>query len=91
MVKTGNMISSHLYTNKKETPLFAQAENNGTPLCVLDLNNWVGVLEQKDGWYHVITVQCEGWVSVDDVEPRSPFNLHVRWEPGKPIEYVCAA
>ena len=85
------MIHSHLYTNKTETPLFADAVNDGKPLCILGQNNWVGVLEQKDGWYHVITVQCEGWINVENVEERSPFSLHVRYEPGKPIEYVCAA
>ena len=89
--KNGKMIHSHLYTNKLETPLFADANNTGKPKCILGLNNWVGVLEQKDGWYHVLTVQCEGWIQVENVEARSPFNLHVKWELGKPIQYVCAA
>lgn len=91
MYKPSNMINSHLYTNKMETPLYAEVGGNGSPICTLDLNNWVGVLEKQDGWYRVITVHCEGWVSKDHVEERAPFTLHVQWEPGKPIQYVSAA
>lgn len=85
------MIHSHLYTNKLETPLYAEVGGVGEPICKLDLNNWVGVLEKKDGWYRVVSVHCVGWVNKEFVEERSPFNLHVRWEPGKPIQYVSAA
>jgi hypothetical protein len=44
-----------------------------------------------DGWVHVIGIQGEGWVKAENVETKSPFNLHVQWIPGKPIEYVNAA
>lgn len=91
MGKTTNMINSHLYTNKLETPLFSEHGGSGEPVCLLGLNNWVGVLQRLGNWYHVITIHSEGWINVNDVEERSPLNLHVRWEPGKPIEYVNAA
>ena len=85
------MIHSHLYTNKKDTPIYATAGGNGEPISYLGLNNWVGVLEKNGNWYHVLSILHQGWIHVDNVEERSPFNLHVHWEPGKPIEYVCAA
>lgn len=85
------MIHSHLYTNKLDTPLYAEANGNSEPICLLGLNNWVGVLEKQDGWYRVLSIQSEGWIRHEDVEERSPFNLHIHWEPGKPIEYVSAA
>ena len=74
-----------------ETPLYSEFGGNGEPICKLGLNNWVGVLERKDNWYHVISIKSQGWISVDNVEERPPFTLHVQWEPGKPIEYVSAA
>ncbi len=85
------MIQSHLYARKTETPLYAKRGDNLEPIHLLGLGNWVGVFEEQDGWYHVLTIQGEGWLRVDDVETRSPFNLHIYWEPGKPIQYVCAA
>ena len=85
------MINSHLFTNKLQTPLYQEVGGGDKPICYLGLNNWVGVIEKKEDWYHVVSNRTEGWINVNDVEERSPFNLHVRWEPGKPIEYVCAA
>ncbi len=85
------MIQSHLYAKKAETPLFSKRGDSNEILCLLGIGNWVGVLENEEGWYHVLTIQGDGWVRAEDVEERSPFNLHVRWEPGKPIEYVSAA
>ncbi len=84
------MIQSHLYANKPETPLFAERGINER-IDVLASGNWVGVLAELDGWYNVLTILGEGWVKKEDVEARAPFNLHVHWEPGKPIQYVCAA
>ena len=88
--KPSVMIHHHLYTNKLETPLYAEFGGEGTPLLTLGINNWVGVIEKKDDWYRVVTIHSEGWINVRDVEERSPFNLHVRWEPGKPIQYIAA-
>jgi hypothetical protein len=85
------MIQSHLYAKKAETPLYEKRGDNNQLLGMLNLGNWVGVLENEEGWYHVLTIQGDGWVRVEDVEERSPMNLQVRWEPGKPIEYVNAA
>lgn len=84
------MIQSHLYANKTETPLFAERGVN-EQIAVLGIGNWVGVLDITEDWYHVLTIKGEGWVKKEDVEARSPFNLHVHWVPGKPIEYVSAA
>jgi hypothetical protein len=85
------MIQSHLYTNKKETGLFAEVGASGKPVCFLDQGIWLGELDRKDDWIHVIGIQGDGWVRVEDVETRSPFNLHIHWTPGKPIEYVSTA
>ena len=85
------MIQSHLYTNKPQTPLYSAPDDKNNPIHHLSTGNWVGVLERVGNWYHVICIAGDGWVSVDHVEERSPFNLHVQWEPGKPIAYVSAA
>ncbi len=85
------MIQSHLYTNKKKTGLFAEPGESVNPFCLLEQGTWLGELNRKDGWIHVLGIMGDGWVSVEDVERRSPFNLHVHWTPGKPIEYVSTA
>ena len=85
------MIQSHLYTNKAETRLYADHNENGTPLSILGQGIWLGELERQDDWIHVLAIQGEGWVKAENVETRSPFNLHVQWIPGKPIEYVSSA
>ena len=85
------MIQSHLYTNQPETPLYTEMGGQTEAIGVLGQGNWVGVLERHDEWCHVITIQGDGWVNINNLEERSPFNLHVHWEPGKPIEYVSAA
>jgi len=90
MNNSSTVIKSHRYAKKSDTPLYADRVAN-EPMSLLGLGNWVGVLEDLDGWYHVLCIQGEGWVKMEDVEARSPFNLHVHWEPGKPIEYVSAA
>ncbi len=84
------MIHSHLYTNKSITPLFSKP-GDIEPCRNLGPNSWVGVFDKLDGLYHVLTIKGEGWVHMEDVEERSPFNLHIRWEAGRPIEYVSAA
>ena len=84
------MIQSHLYAKQPETPLFA-ARDEGQLITMLGKGNWLGVFENTGTWLHVLTIQGEGWVKAEHVEERSPFNLHVRWEPGKQIEYVSAA
>ncbi len=85
------MIQSHLYTRKNETGLYSALEEGSTPLCVLAQGTWLGELDRANDWIHVVGIQGEGWVKAEDVETRSPFNLHVRWTPGKPIEYVSTA
>ncbi len=85
------MIQSHLYTNKEGTGLYPERIETANPICVLSQGIWLGELERKDGWIHVLGIQGEGWVRAEDVETRSPFNLHVQWTPGKPIEYVNTA
>ena len=85
------MIQSHLYTNKKETGFYPGKGETLDPICVLGQGIWLGELERLDGWVHVLSIQGDGWVKAEDVEPRSPFNLHVHWTPGKPIEYVSTA
>ena len=84
------MIQSHLYAKKAQTPLYTKRDGNEL-VCLLGSGNWVGVLENEEGWFHVLTIQGDGWVRIEDVEERSPFNLHVHWVPGKPIEYISAA
>ncbi len=85
------MIQSHLYTNQKETGLFSEPGAMVNVLCYLDQGTWLGELDRKDGWVHVIGIRGDGWVRVSDVETRSPFNLHIHFTPGKPIEYVSTA
>ena len=85
------MIQSHLYTKKPQTHLYAVPTANAEPVSVLSQGNWVGVLESKDNWFRVLSIQGEGWVRSEDVEERSPFNLHVQWTPGQPIQYISAA
>jgi len=85
------MIQSHLYTNKAETGLYPDRIETEDPICVLSQGIWLGELEREDGWIHVLGIQGDGWVKAEDVETRSPFNLHVHWTPGKPIQYVSAA
>lgn len=85
------MIQSHLYTNKAETAFYSERGGEDSPVCFLVQGTWLGELERTDGWIHVIGIQGEGWVKAENVETRSPFNLHVQWIPGKPIEYVNAA
>lgn len=85
------MIQSHLYTNKKETGLFTEPGVTLEQVCLLDKGTWLGELDREDGWIHVICIRGDGWVRIENVETRSPFNLHVQWTPGKPIEYVSTA
>ncbi len=85
------MIQSHLYTNKKETGLFAEPGATINPICFLDKGTWLGELDRADGWIQVVGIRGDGWVRIENVEARSPFNLHVQWTPGKPIEYVSTA
>ena len=91
MKRPSKMIQSHLYTNQVETAFYPDREGKVAPLCLLSHGTWLGELERMDGWVHVIGIQGEGWVKAENVETRSPFNLHVQWIPGKPIEYVNAA
>lgn len=84
------MIHSHLYARNADTPLFA-AKEHSDPSCLLSKGTWLGVVDKTEGWYKVIGIQCEGWVRTEDVEPLSPFNLHVQWKPGEPIQYVGTA
>ncbi|HZV68142.1 MAG TPA: hypothetical protein VFG10_01310 [Saprospiraceae bacterium] len=85
------MIQSHLYTNKNATGLYHDRGESAAPVCVLGQGTWLGELERSGHWIHVISIQGEGWVRAEDTESRSPFNLHVQWTPGKPIEYVSSA
>ncbi|MEO5906694.1 MAG: hypothetical protein ABIQ11_08210 [Saprospiraceae bacterium] len=85
------MIQSHLYTNKPQTILYTDRSVTSSSVCVLNQGNWVGVLEAGDDWFRVLSIKGEGWVRAEDVEERSPFNLHVQWTPGQPIQYVSAA
>ena len=85
------MIQSHLYTNKEGTRLFPSKGEKSEPICSLGKGVWLGEVERLDGWIHVLGIQGEGWVQVEDVETRSPFTLHVQWTPGHPIEYVSSA
>ncbi len=85
------MIQSHMYTNKPQTNLYADNSGTSASVYVLNQGNWVGVLETQDKWFRVLCIQGEGWIRAEDVEERSPFNLHVQWTPGHPIQYVSAA
>ncbi|MEO6132842.1 MAG: hypothetical protein ABIQ02_13415 [Saprospiraceae bacterium] len=85
------MIHKHLYTHTKETGLYPDGGESVQPVCVLSQGTWLGEIERANGWIHVISIQGEGWVKKEDVETRSPFNLHARFSPGKPIEYVSTA
>jgi hypothetical protein len=85
------MIQSHLYTNKKETSLYSDKRMTADLICILGKGMWLGEIEREDGWIHVLGIQGDGWVKTEDVETRSPFNLHVHWTPGQPIEYVSTA
>lgn len=85
------MIQSHLYTIKPRTNLYTDCSVDSISVGELNQGNWVGVLEKKDNWFRVLSIQGEGWVRAEEVEERSPFNLHVQWTPGQPIQYVSAA
>ena len=85
------MIQSHLYTYKEVTNLYPERGEAANPMLILSKGMWLGELERLDGWVHVLGIQGDGWVKAEDVETRSPFNLHVHWSPGKPIEYVSTA
>ncbi|MDQ3015125.1 MAG: SH3 domain-containing protein [Bacteroidota bacterium] len=85
------MIQSHRYTNKAETILYANPSDLSSVITKLNQGNWLGVFELVNDWYKVLTIQGEGWVKAEDAEERSPFNLHVQWSPGNPIQYVSAA
>ncbi|MEP6646166.1 MAG: hypothetical protein ABJC12_03690 [Saprospiraceae bacterium] len=85
------MIDTHLYTNSNETGLYPEGGETVQPVYVLSQGTWLGELGRKNGWIHVISIVGEGWVKAENVETREPFNLHARFTPGKPIEYVSTA
>jgi hypothetical protein len=75
---------------KAETPVYRLPAQSGNPVNILHLGNWVGVIERRNEWVHVIGIHCEGWVRAEDLEERPPLTLHALWSPGKPVEYVSS-
>jgi hypothetical protein len=90
MKKPLEMIQSHRYTRNADTSLYSDKIESSNIINRLSKGDWVGVLEKIDGWFRVLCIQGEGWVRSDDVEERSPFNLHVQWTPEGVIKYVAA-
>jgi hypothetical protein len=85
------MIQSHLIANQIDTPVYQHPSRDEMPIALVAKSSWLGVMEQKGEWIHVIGIECEGWVMKSDVETLPPMELHAVWTPGKPIEYVRLA
>lgn len=82
------MIRSHLIATKALTSIFNTPTGDTSSTCNIQRGSWMGVKDRLGDWIHVITTTCEGWVRREDVEELNPMDLHIRYSPGKPIEYV---
>lgn len=82
------MIQTHLYARNTETPVFDNPRKDGHPSFILHEGSWMGVLEEKGEWVHVITVEGDGWVEREFAELRSPGDLHVVLSGDFRVDYV---
>ena len=82
------MIHNHLIAKQDTTPLYATPEADSTPVATVVKDSWLGEVERKGNWVHVIGIDCEGWVKLSDVEMLPPMGLHAVWRPGKAIAYM---
>jgi hypothetical protein len=82
------MIQSHLYVKRSNSPLYPSPEGHERPAMFLDRGHWVGVLETLGDWVKVTGVYFIGWMKVDALEPRPPFDLHIHQRNPNTIQYV---
>lgn len=83
------MIEAHLYARHHETVVYFGPDHAAPMASVLGKGDWVGVTHRMGtDWLRIVSTTCDGWVKSADVESRPPLQLHARWTPGNPIQYV---
>lgn len=66
-------VKTHKYAMKGGVTLYHSMR--GDILAELPGGTWLGVVEEHEDWYHVITAQLDGWVQKDAVIDARPFTL----------------
>jgi hypothetical protein len=80
-------VQAHLIASKKDTPVYRLPSTDEAIIAFVPEGSWLGVIEEKEDWIHIIGIAAEGWVRKADVKSLPPMGLHVVWTPGHPIEY----
>jgi hypothetical protein len=57
-------VICHRYAQATGTEVFN--DPLGDLVALLPANTWIGVTEESDGWYHVITAQVNGWIRKEE-------------------------
>jgi hypothetical protein len=79
----------HRYTIHHDTQV--RSAPDGPVVGQLSKNSWLGVVEEREGWYKVISAQVDGWVQMDDCYAAWPISLSaILKSPGQPIENYSA-
>ena len=66
-------VKTHKYAVKGGASLYGDV--GGELIAQLEGGSWLGVVEERDGWYHVISAQHDGWVQKDAAIDARPFTL----------------
>ena len=70
------MVQSHVYTRQSGICIRVFPSCQSRIVHTLEKGDWLGVVRKEEGWLYVIGFTFQGWVAEEDVESKSPFNLH---------------
>lgn len=77
-------VRFHRFTKHSDTDV--RLEPGGAVVDRLATDSWLGVVDERDGWYKIISAQVDGWVRISDCYAASLISLSaILKAPGQPI------
>lgn len=69
------------------TRVYSDPRDEAMPVFILHQGNWMGTIDILGEWIKVLSIHGEGWVKLEDVESRSPGDLHIVLSGGSTVNY----
>ena len=66
-------VKLHRYAKKGGVVL--HTEPGGEAIHTIPAGSWLGVVDENDGWYRVITARHDGWVKTADTTEAQHLSL----------------
>lgn len=81
-------VKKHLFAAQNNVTIYSDCDMI-IPAGKIKHNEWIGVLDEKDDFYLVITQNLFGWVAKEDCVQKKAASLKVNFSKEEPFYYAA--